>query len=321
VLDELREVLGVLRRHVVLRDLLAERLVADRVEQEPRGDEAVRGILLDQRARGEHDALAHLVHRHAVVEVLERRLEDPLGIDLGEPSARFPDELGQPAEIERPRDALVDDDDLGRRGLAGFRRLLRTLLRAALAVEHVRARDLVLAAAHQRQLDLVLDLLDVDRAALGLALHQRGDHAVGERRHLLAHARGGGALAAVDGEERLRHRDGDLRRLEGNHRAVAADHLVLREPGIGGLHHASALAGGRSGRRGRLAGGSAGDLHGFLSPVEIVFLCPASGRHRPEAGRFTSKHGRKRRSWIVARASSRSAARPRRCGGPLPQKR
>ena len=67
--------------------------------------------------------------------------------------------------------------------------LLRALLRAALAIEHVGARDFVLAAAHQRELDLVLDLLDVDRAAFGLALHQRGDDGVGELGHLLAHAR------------------------------------------------------------------------------------------------------------------------------------
>ena len=94
-----------------LRDLLAERLVADRVEQQPRGDEAVRRVLLDQRARGQHHALAHLVHRHAVVEVLQRRLEDPLGVDVGQALARFADELRQAGEVERVRDAVVDDGD------------------------------------------------------------------------------------------------------------------------------------------------------------------------------------------------------------------
>ena len=64
-----------------------------------------------------------------------------------------------------------------RRGspLAPFLLFWRAFLRALLAIEHVRARDFVLAAAHQRELDLVLDFLDVDRAALGLAPHQRGD--------------------------------------------------------------------------------------------------------------------------------------------------
>jgi hypothetical protein len=51
--------------------------------------------------------------------------------------------------------------------------LARALLRALLAIEHVGARDFVLAAAHQRQLDLVLDFLDVDGAAFRLALDER----------------------------------------------------------------------------------------------------------------------------------------------------
>ena len=46
---------------------------------------------------------------------------------------------------------------------------------------------------------------------------------VGELRGQLAHARGRGALAAVHGEERLGHRDRDLRRLEADDRAVAAN--------------------------------------------------------------------------------------------------
>ena len=62
----------------------------------------------------------------------------------------------------------------------------------------------------------------------GLRFIRRADDGVGELGDLLAHARGRGALAAVDGEERLGHRDRDLRRLEADHRAVAADHLVLR---------------------------------------------------------------------------------------------
>ena len=43
VLDEAREVLGVLRPPCRLRRFLAQRFVAQRVEQQARGDEAVRG--------------------------------------------------------------------------------------------------------------------------------------------------------------------------------------------------------------------------------------------------------------------------------------
>jgi len=51
----------------------------------------------------------------------------------------------------------------------------------------------------------------------------------GELHHFVAHPRAGGTLAAVDREERLGHRDRDLRRLESDDRTVAADHLVLRK--------------------------------------------------------------------------------------------
>ncbi len=220
-----------LRRHVGVRRFLAQRLEADRVEQQARGDEAVRGILFDQRARGEHDALAYLVHGHAFVQVLERRLEDAIGLDVGQSLARGLDQLGHAREVERARDAVVDDVDRRAVDLAAGLALLLVgaLLRALLAIEHIGAGYFVLAAAHQRELDLVLDFLDVDRAAVGLALHQRVDHDVGEMRGQLAHARRRCALAAVHGEERLGHRDRDLRRLERDHRAIAADDLVLRE--------------------------------------------------------------------------------------------
>ena len=152
----------------------------------------VRGVLLDQRARGQHHALAHFLHRHAVVEVLQRRLEDALGLDVGQALARFLDERGQALEVERLPDTPFSMTLIVvLAGLPRFLRLcVRALLRALLAVEHVGARDFVLAAAHQRELDLVLDLLDVDRAAFGLALHQRRDDGVGElRRPARARAR------------------------------------------------------------------------------------------------------------------------------------
>jgi hypothetical protein len=43
VLHEAREVLGILRRHVALRGFFADRLEAQRVEQQARGDVRVRG--------------------------------------------------------------------------------------------------------------------------------------------------------------------------------------------------------------------------------------------------------------------------------------
>jgi hypothetical protein len=269
VLDEAREVIGVLGLHVRLCHFLADRLDAQRVEQQARGDVRVVGVLLDQRARRQHDALAHFLDVDAVVQVLERGLEDAIGIGAGQAFARRLDELRQPFDVERLLHALVDDVDRDLGLLCVLLVLLRgALLRAALAIQHVRACGFVLAAAHQRELDLVLDLLDVDRAALGLALDQRRDDRFGQHADLLADTRAGRALAAVDGEERLGHRDRDLRRLEADHRTIATDDLVLRETRIRAApDRATRFAHDQfpwwRGRR--LGGGGAGNLHGAVS--------------------------------------------------------
>ena len=312
VLHEPGEVLGVAGGHLGLRRVLAQRLVADGVEQQAGGDEAVRRVLLDQRSRRQHHALAHLVHRHAVVEVLERGLEDPLAVDVGEAGAGLGDDAAQPRHVERMRHALVEHGEgrrLGRRGL--LRLFVRPLLRAPLAVEHVGARDLVLAAAHQRQFDLVLDLLDVDRAAFGLALHQRADDGVGELRDFLAHARRRRSLAAVDGEEGLGHRDGDLGGLEADDRAVAPDHLVLREARVaGGRGIRGTGLGGQKvvGRRGRGRGEGARNLHG-LGLLSESCRCRGKPRAATATYRYPGLDG--------SVGCSRKDARIARCGGLL----
>ena len=116
---------------------------------------------------------------------------------------------------------------------------------------------MVFAVAHHRQFNLVLDVFDVEGAAGGLTAHQGVDHAVRQRSNLFAHPRGGGTLPAIDGNKRLGHGDGDLRRLETDNRAVAADDLVLgihRLPGrvFGGDSNLGVGAG---------LGGIDGDLH------------------------------------------------------------
>ena len=208
--------------------------------------------------------------------------------------------------FDTPLSTTVIVVDFGLAALLRF--LVRALLRAALAVEHVGAGDLVLAAAHQRELDLVLDFLDVDRAAFGLALHQRVDDGVGELHDFVAHARAGRALAAVDREERLGHRDRDLRRLEADHRAVAADHLVLRVAGVGGGHGASGFAGQEvTSGLGRRGGGSARELHGRVSCRNLVVVNAISGvfaRYR----RFRAMRGAMRVSGRRARISPLGAA-------------
>ena len=80
-------------------------------------------------------------------------------------------------------------------------------------------------AAHQGQLDLVLDILDVKGAALTDPAGERAGDLVGKPLDDLVHpARCGGAVA-LDREEGLGHRHRDLAGIEFRDRAVAADHL------------------------------------------------------------------------------------------------
>ncbi len=115
------------------------------------------------------------------------------GRRAGQPFAGRLDQPGERAPVERPALAALDDVDAAFGLLRGL--LLRPRLRPLLAVQHVRAGDVVLARAHQRELDLVLDVLYMEGAALRLAAHERADRRLGERADELADARRGRALA------------------------------------------------------------------------------------------------------------------------------
>jgi hypothetical protein len=140
------------------------------------------------------------------------------------------------------------------------------LLGALLAVQHVVARDLVLAGAHQRQLDLVLDVLDVHRAATGHVAGQRLHHLRGQRLHRLVDARAGGGIAAFHGQEGLGQGQLDLAGIEGRDLAVAADDLEAAR-GRGGHLGGTGFIGKAGARQvlvlGNIGGnGAGGGLHG-----------------------------------------------------------
>ena len=125
-----------------------------------------------------------------------------------------------------------------RRGGCGLA-LRGTLLRAPLAVEHVGARDLVVAAAHQAELDLVLHVLDVERAAARARAQQRAhDRSVSPSTvsRTLADA---APCVPCDREERLHQRDRDLVRLERDDRAVAAQIWNVASRALGGSESAA----------------------------------------------------------------------------------
>src|SRR5258706_13463611 len=73
--DQLRKHLRIAHLHFSLRELLADRLETQRIEQQARGDIAVRGVFLDQRARRQDQRLAHFLDRDAFVQILKRGLQ------------------------------------------------------------------------------------------------------------------------------------------------------------------------------------------------------------------------------------------------------
>ena len=161
------------------------------VEQQTRADVGVVGLALDQRARGHDRRQRQLVRRDAVVKIAARLCENwPVG-DIAEPRAGFPNNANEPrrhrAATSVPSADLTWTD--GCQGCRGQRRLRgRPLGCASLAIEHIGARDLVVLAAHQRQLDLVLDLLDVKGAPSVAAPRQRGDDLLRQLLDNLVHA-------------------------------------------------------------------------------------------------------------------------------------
>ena len=105
--DEVAEILGVRRSHLGMRGLARrarherERLAAQLVEQEARGDEAVAGLTLDQRPRA-HDQRSRQVRLRDAVEHAAQRLgENRLGRDVWNSGARFSHHARQTHTVER----------------------------------------------------------------------------------------------------------------------------------------------------------------------------------------------------------------------------
>ena len=150
------------------------------------------------------------------------------GADAFEPGASLLDDQRQARAIERNLRAAGQRD--AQRGLGRGLRHIGGFLRDALAgsffaIEHIGARHLVMLAAHQRQFDLVLHVLDMKGAALADSPRQRADDLGRQLLDDLVHAAGGGGGVALDREKGLGHRDRNLAGVEFRNRAVAADHL------------------------------------------------------------------------------------------------
>ncbi len=245
--DEAGEVLCVGRLDVGRLHVAAHDLAHDRVQQQAGGDVGVVGVFFDQRASGQDGGLEDFFDRHAVVQVAQRLGDDGGGLDIGvEVAAGRLDQRQQAGLVQRHALAVVGHMQHGRRcggssgsGLGGLL-LLGTFLVAAVAVQHVGACHVVVAAAHQAQFDLVLHIFNMEGAAARTRAQQCANHGLGQLVHGLAHAGGGRALGTAHGQEGLGQCDGDLLRREGHHIAAAADDLVA-------VLHGQVMGGGRIG--------------------------------------------------------------------------
>ena len=106
-LDIGREIFGIAHGHIGLRGAgrrtqhERQHLGAQLVEQQPRADIGVVGLLLHQRARGHHRGQRQFVLADAVVEIALGFGEHRRGLDALEAGAGFVDDQRQPRDIER----------------------------------------------------------------------------------------------------------------------------------------------------------------------------------------------------------------------------
>ena len=179
--DIFREALGVDGCHLRLRCgvVTVDRVVAlhaeegkrfatQSVEQQTRGRERVIRLLLHEGSRAHDKRGVDVFLRDAVVHVLQGFIENPLRFDALKPGTCLFYERRDPCEVERGHSAIVERD-VDPRALR-YLDVARSFVcypcpRTLFPVENVRPRDLVLPGPHQDQLYLVLDFLDVNRAA------------------------------------------------------------------------------------------------------------------------------------------------------------
>ena len=228
-LDELGEVVHVSLAHVGRRDVFAQNFFGNGVKQQARRGVGVVGVFFNQGACRQHRGFVHLVHGNAVVQVAHGLGHDWSGLDIGtQTGAGGLNQASQPVQVEHDALSVVQRMQL-RRGSGVLHCLFGALLGALFPVEHVGARDLVVATAHQAELNLVLHIFYVERATAGARTHHCADD--GLRQHIdhFPYAGRGCALGAVHGQKRFHHCNCNLVGLKRNHSAVAADDLVLAQ--------------------------------------------------------------------------------------------
>ena len=227
---EERKILGVARRHIALGHLFAKHFPAHRMQQQPGTDLRVRGVEFNARAGGEDDRLVDLLDRYTVINILDRLAEDGLWVhDAVKANAGGGNQCPQIGLIQRPTTAPIQYMQERLRHIGRARCAGRPFLRPFFPIQDIGPGHLMFTRTHQRQLNLILNIFDMERSTGGLVTHQRVHHTAGHLLDQLANAGTGSTLPTRDRQEGLGHRDGDLGRLEGYDCAISADHAKVRD--------------------------------------------------------------------------------------------
>lgn len=169
-------------------------------------------------------------HRYAVVQVLEGFGQNGVGVSmLFQPDTSGRDQIAYFADVQQTGLAVFHHVQLRRHDVSLAGTLLGTFFHTLGAIQHISAGHVMFARAHQRQFDLVLDIFNMERTAGWLTTHQRRHHVGRQLLDHFAHTRRSRPLAAVDCQKSLGNRDRNLRWLETDDSAIAADDPVFAQ--------------------------------------------------------------------------------------------
>ena len=253
------------------------------VHQQARGDERVVRLTLDQGTGGHHQCGVDVGQGHAVVQVLQGFALDQVTVDFFQAFAGLGDDGVQAAQVQRCKRTVGQGDADRRVSLyGGFfgRGAHGALFGAGVTVDHVVARNFLLAGTHQGQFDLVLDFFDVDSAARRHTTFEGRGDLFGQAGNGVVDARRSGSGAAFNCKKRFGDGDGDFVIGVRNDSAVTLDHAQLPWCSGGQIHIRICCQ--RHGALRVLA--SCVGLHGGLSPHSIFIWAPSRcPPFRPEA--------------------------------------
>jgi len=229
-----REIISIAACHLGLGRLLRsamngrERLAAQAIEKQASAGVGIVRLTLDQGAGSQDGSLGQFVFGDAVVEIAHRFGEDRLRRHIGQSLAGLAHDRGETSHVERNARAILEAHLEAGRGRDGLRDCLGPFRGPLLPIEHVSAGDLLVSGAHEGEFDLVLNIFDVEGPTrLGPAC-QGGDDLARQVFNDVVHTPGGSGRGALDAEEGLGERNGDLGGIEGRDCAVAADDLITR---------------------------------------------------------------------------------------------